>query len=197
LKKVFTVSIIIGFTILAIVLSIAFIRVQQPPNETPEHGCGTITTLKNTTGTEEINTFLLSDSVYARGSGMGINQNYKIYIINDTTIVEGMTIPANVTTTATVATDENGAFEPTLVWPAPLTDGNYDIIADCQNAGDLGVYDFPDAIDDIEINTTAGFFVIPETPLGTLAILFACLTAMALNKKLLLQRNASNVSNSY
>lgn len=30
--------------------------------------------------------------------------------------------------------------------------GKFDIIADCQNTGDLGVYDYADAIDDIEIN---------------------------------------------
>jgi len=180
LKKALIISITVGFAILAILLSITLLRVQPPPNETPEYGCGTITTLKNMTGTEEINTFLLSDSIYAKGSGMRPNQKYTIIIINDTTIVEGMTIPANVTTTVTVTTDENGAFPPTLIWPAPPTPGNYDIIADCQNTGEQGVYDFPDAIDDIEINSTAGFFVIPEMPLGTIAVLFACLTAMAL-----------------
>jgi len=184
LKKSFIITICIGFTILAILLSIAFIQAQPPPNHIPDHGCGTITTLKNPTGTEEINTFLPSDSVYAKGSGMAINQNYTIIIINDTTIIKGMPIPPNITNTVTVTTDTNGAFPPTLIWPTPLTPGNYDIIADCQNTGQQESYDCPDTIDDIEINNTAGFFVIPETPLGTLAALFACLTAIALNKKL-------------
>jgi len=178
-KKVFIIATCVGFTILAILLSIALIQAQPSPN-----GGGTITSLKNTTGTEEINTFLLNDNVYAKGSGMATNQNYTIIIINDTTIIQGMTIPPNITNTVTVTTDENGAFPPTLIWPAPLTPGNYDIIADCRNTGQQGIYDFPDAIDDMEINNTAGFFVIPEIPLGTLAALLACLTAIALNKKL-------------
>jgi len=179
MKKAFIITICIGYTILAILLSIALIQAHPPPNR-----CATITTLKNPTGTEEINTFLLNNNVYSKGSGMVTNQNYTIIIINDTTITIGMTIPSNITNTVTVTTDQNGAFSPTLIWPTPLTPGNYDIIADCQNTGQQGIYDSPDAIDDMEINNTAGFFVIPEIPLGTLAALLACLTAIALDKKL-------------
>lgn len=185
MKKTLIITIIIGIIILTILLSIAFIRVYLPPSEKPEQGCGTITTLQNMTGTEEINLFLPSDDVYARGSGMCPNQNYTIIIINDTEIIENMPIPANITTTVTVTTNETGAFGPTLIWSTPLKAGNYDIIADCQDTGEQGIYDYADAIDDIEINTTAGFFVIPEIPLGTVAVMFACLTAMALSKKLL------------
>lgn len=184
MKKTRIIIIIIAaiIIILAILLTLLFL---QLPKEIPKQGSGTITTLKSPTGTEEINVFLPSDSVYAKGSGMAINQNYTIYIINDTTIVAGMTAPTNVTATVTVTTDENEAFQPVLIWPAPLLPGNYDIIADCQGLGQQGAYDWPDAIDDIEINTTAGFFVIPETPLGTLAALLICITALAFKAKIL------------
>lgn len=173
----------VAVVIAIIALGLLLFQPKQSPTKTPTHASGAITTLKNATGTDEINTFLLSDNVYAKGSGMHKNQQYKIYIIVDTTITEGMAIPTNVTTTVTVTTDGNGAFGPILVWSNPLTTGYYDIIADCQNVGVQGYYDSPDAIDDIEVNATAGFFVIPEIPLGTIAVLSAGLTATLLKRK--------------
>lgn len=182
MKKSF---IIVGVTIVIVVVALGFLLFQpkQSPTETLTHASGAITTLKNATGTDEINTFLLSDNVYAKGSGMHKDQQYKIYIIIDTTITEGMAIPTAVISPVTVTTDGNGAFGPTLVWSNPLTAGYYDIIADCQNVGVAGYYDSPDAIDDIEVNNTAGFFVIPEVPLGPIAVLLACFTAALIKRR--------------
>jgi hypothetical protein len=76
-------------------------------------------TLKSPTDTEEANNFLPSDTIYAKGSGMRKNANYTIYIINDTTIIEGMKIPTPVVTPVNVTTDNSGAFSATVVWSSP------------------------------------------------------------------------------
>lgn len=177
--------------ILALVVAIAVILLgfllfqpKQPPTVTPVHASGTITTLKSPTDTVEVNTFHMSDEVYAKGSGMLKNQVYKIYIIADTTIVDGMAIPSPVTPPVTVTTGPTGAFPPTKIWSAPLAPGNYDIIADCQGVGVLGHYDSGDAIDDEEVKVTAGFFVIPETSLGTIAVILAGSTVILLKRKI-------------
>lgn len=177
-KKIF-LAMAASAALLILILALLFLYFQQPPT----HACGTLTTLNSATGTSEVNTFILSDDVYVKGAGMLKNHNYTIHLINDTTIVDGMAIPANVTNTITVTTNVNGTFAPTLVWSNPLTPGYYDIIADCQEVGVTGSYDSPDAIDDIEVNDTAGFFVIPEVYLGTIAALLACFAAIAYKRK--------------
>jgi len=169
---------ILGIFIIIAAIAIGSVIIFRPkPTQPPTHACGAIVTLKNPADTQEINTFLPSDSVYAKGSGMGKNANYTIYIINDTTIIEGMAIPSNVTTPVNVTTDANGAFSATLIWSPTLTPGDYDIIADCQTAGVPGFYDNVDAIDDYEVHDTAGFFVIPEAALGTIGALSAAFAA--------------------
>jgi hypothetical protein len=148
---------------------------------------GTITST-DATGTAEINEFQLTEDIYAKGSGMSPDADYEIYIIVDTTITLGMSIPSSVVQTINVTTDSSGAFGPTLIWDAAppellLLPGDYDIIADCLDYGTQGVYDVYDAIDDNEIHTTAGFFVIPQIPLGTISVLLACFAAMLFKRK--------------
>jgi hypothetical protein len=176
MKKIY---IIVGLCIIIAAIAIGSVIIFRPkPAETPpEHACGAIVTLKSPTDTEEANNFLPSESVYAKGSAMSKNRNYKIYIIPDTTIVEGMAIPTPLVPPVTVTTDANGRFSPTLIWSAPLTPGLYDIIADCQDEGTLGSFDDRDAIDDEETHVTAGFFVIPEALLGTIGTLSAAFAA--------------------
>jgi hypothetical protein len=175
-KKIY---IMVGLCIIIAAIAIASIIIFRPkPAETPpEHACGAIVTLKSPTDTEEVNNFLPSDTVYAKGSGMRISATYKIYIIPDTTITEGMAIPAPVIPPVTVTTDGNGAFTATIIWSPTLTPGAYDIIADCQTSGVKGYYDDSDAIDDYETHVTAGFFVIPEAALGTIGALSAAFAA--------------------
>jgi len=174
-KKIY---IIFAICIIIAAIAVGSLIIFRPkPTQPPSHACGTITTLKNPTDTEEVNNFLPSESVYAKGSGMRKNANYKIYIITDTTITEGMAIPTPVIPTVTVTTDANGAFSATVIWSPTLTPGAYDIIADCQTSGVLGYYDDADAIDDEETHVTAGFFVIPEAALGTIGALSAAFAA--------------------
>lgn len=168
------------YILIGLFVLIASLMVVKPAKT---QDCGTITTLKDPTGTIEINEFLPSESIYAKGSGMWPNARYRIYIIKDTTIYIGMAIPAPVVATVDVTTDGSGRFSAELIWPAPTTPGRYDIIADCLDYGQVGVYDCADAIDDEEILVTAGFFVIPETSLGTIAVILAGSTAILSKRK--------------
>ena len=112
-------------------------------------------------------TFMLDDDVYANGTCYQPQTTYDIYVVEDVTWVDGMAIPPRVPGTATtVTTDANGNIPPTLLWSNPLTPGKYDIIVDVD--GDGLYYAESDALDDNDVEVTAGFFVIPEVPLGTL-----------------------------
>ena len=175
MKKIY---IIFAICIIIAAIAIGSVIIFRPtPTQPPSHACGAIITLKSPTDTEEVNNFQPSDNVYAKGSAMSRNKNYTIYIIPDTTIVEGMAIPTPVTPPVNVTTDGNGHFSPTLIWSATLQPGLYDIIADCQGEGVVGHFDDRDAIDDEETHVTAGFFVIPEAALGTIGALSAAFAA--------------------
>ena len=106
-----------------------------------------------------------------------------LYIVEDTTWSDGMDIPDRVSGTETsVTTDANGNIPAGAVaWNGPLTPGKYDIIIDVNSNGkyDEGI----DALDDEDIEVTAGFFVIPEYPLGTVVGLAMCLAALAVYQK--------------
>jgi len=171
------IIILMSLLIIAIAIGSVIIFRPKPAEQPPEHACGAIVTLKSPTDTEEVNIFLPSDNVYAKGSFLNIKRTYKICIINDTELVIGMRIPDPIIPPITVTTDSSGKFGPTLIWPAPLKPGLYDIIADCQEDGVPGYLDNADAIDDEETHVTAGFFVIPEAALGTIGILSAAFAA--------------------
>jgi len=73
-----------------------------------------------------------------------------------------MTIPPRVAgTTATAVSDASGEIQPTVLWSSPLVKGKYDV---CLDVNRNGVYDQGiDALDDNEVEVTAGF-VVPEFP---------------------------------
>ena len=123
-------------------------------------------------------TFMVGDKVYGNGTGYRPQTVYDIYVVEDVTWVDGMAIPPRVAGTATTVTsDAAGNVPATLLWSAPLVAGKYDIIVDVD--GDGLYYAEADALDDSDIEVTAGFFVIPEVPLGTLMAaigMFAALT---------------------
>ena len=105
-------------------------------------------------------TFALGESVYAIGSGYAASTTYDLYVVNDTTWTDGMTIPTRVSgTETTVTTDELGRIsEGTVIW-ASATIGDYDIIVDVNQSG---AYDEDiDPIDDMDVND-AGFETVPE-----------------------------------
>jgi len=82
-----------------------------------------------------------------------------------------------------ISTDSNGyiADQPALLW-ASASPGYYDIFADSQAKGTIGVYDAYDDLDDLDVNMSAGFFVIPEVPLGVVAVLTACFAGLGVKR---------------
>ncbi len=175
MKANFLFTILLTFILFTLLLSLAY--------ATQITG-GTITSISKPTDREEINKFKPTDNVYAKGSALKPLRRYIIYIINDTWLEEGMVIPPSVANPVTATTDATGYLAPTLIWASPLKPGNYDIIADCQDEGVKGFLDDSDAIDDMEINDTAGFFVIPEVPFGVIMALSACALAFLIKRKI-------------
>lgn len=132
-------------------------------------------------------TFDLGNNVYVKGSipnQLSLNIQsmntgaYPIYVVEDSSWIDNMPIPPRVPgTEISVTPDISGNIDPTLVWNSPLTPGKYDIVVDVNNNGfyDVGI----DALDDSDIEVTAGFFVIPEFWFGTILGLAACFSALA------------------
>jgi hypothetical protein len=111
-------------------------------------------------------TFALIDDVYTTGDGYQASTTYDVYLVKDVMWIDGMAIPPPVPgTTSTLTADASGNIPPTLLWSNPLVPGKYDIVVDVD--GDGLYYAESDALDDNDIEVTAGFFVIPELPLGT------------------------------
>jgi hypothetical protein len=119
-----------------------------------------------------------SDTVYVYGSQYGTDQEYDVYVVADASWTDGMSIPARIAGTATTVTSDASGNIPagTQVWSSPLVPGKYDIVVDLNSNGQ---YDTDiDALDDNDIQVTAGFFVIPEYAFGTILGLIAFFAAL-------------------
>lgn len=112
------------------------------------------------------------ETVYANGSGYCPSTTYDLYVVPDTTWTDGMAIPG---APISVFSDSSGNIPPTAVMSPPLTPGKYDIVVDVNGNGvyDAGV----DALDDCDIQVTAGFLVIPEYLFGAILGLIGCFAA--------------------
>lgn len=130
--------------------------------------------------------FLPTEDVYVYGSGLWGNVEYKIVIIEDTTLHTEDPIPSSVIPPILVTTKPNGKLELTRIWSEP-NPGRYDIIADCQDKGNVGFFDYhDDGEDTIETSDKYGFFVVDEVPFGTIVILlipFGFLGIYAIKRK--------------
>jgi hypothetical protein len=128
-------------------------------------------------------TFGVGNEVCVVGAGFSPETSYDVQVVNDVDWTDGMTIPAYVAKTS-VTTDAFGEIlDAYPVWDG-ATPGKYDIIVDVNNNGiyDEGI----DALDDSDIQVTAGFFVIPEVAIGSImaaAAMFAALGLFAYKKK--------------
>jgi len=113
-----------------------------------------------------------SEIVYATGGGYAPSTAYKLYVVPDTTWTDGMAISG---TPVIVYSDLSGNISPTNVMSPPLTPGKYDIVVDVNGNGfyNAGI----DALDDCDVQVTAGFLVIPEFWLGTILGLAGCFAA--------------------
>lgn len=125
--------------------------------------------------------FKLSQGIYVKGTGHLPSTTYNIYLVNDTTWIEGMPIPQRVTGTATtISSDTFGNVSATIIWNAPLKPGRYDIVVDVN--GD-GYYNASiDALDESYIEIRAGLLVVSEYWLGTILGLVGCFAALGVFK---------------
>lgn len=127
--------------------------------------------------------FLPSENIYAVIKTTGVGSiTVRIYIVqndswkNNVTMVDVSPDGYNeVTIVATTTPQYHGPF---LIWSAPLTIGNYDIIVD-ENLN--GIRDPGEKVDDS--NVVPGVFVISDLPLGSLMATVASFVAMAVFSK--------------
>jgi len=127
--------------------------------------------------------YLPGETVYIKGSGFSSSTTYQLYVVNDADWYDEEPIPSRVPGTETnVTTDSNGDIPVgTVAWNPPLTTGKYDVVVDVDNNGK---YDqLTDALDDGDIEVTAGFLVIPELPLGTATALTLAFGSLMLLRK--------------
>jgi diacylglycerol kinase family enzyme len=94
----------------------------------------------------------------------------------------GMSIPSRTSgSETTVTTDADGNIPiGTIAWSLPAI-GKYDIVVDVN--GDGKYNPCVDALDDCDVEITAGLHVIPEVPLGTVTALATALAALIVYKK--------------
>jgi len=130
-----------------------------------------------------------SDTVYVFGEGYEADQTYPIYVVQDRSWSNGDSIPERISLTLTsIQTNSegkllvmvDGEWKLQAVWNPPLIPGKYDIIIDINNNEiyDVGI----DVLCDNNIQISAGFFVIPEAPLGTLTILMLAIIGLFVHK---------------
>jgi hypothetical protein len=130
-------------------------------------------------------TFDPSDTIYLHSLGLGgyaKSTSYPLYVVSDTTWTDGMTMPTRIPSTATsVTSDSSGNIPVTGIWSPTLTPGKYDIVIDVNGDGkyNLGV----DVLDDGDVVSTAGFFVIPEYAVGTILALAVCFGGVFVYRK--------------
>ena len=125
----------------------------------------------------EKNVYLPNEDVYAviKTTGKG-SKKVRIYIVENEGWKNGEPMddvsggPEEVTLTG----DGPKIHEPILIWAAPLNIGEYDIVVD-ENRN--GKRDPGEKVVDSEV--TAGLFVVPEFPIGTLTAIVASLLAAA------------------
>ena len=120
----------------------------------------------DTTGTKK-DSFNVGEAVYVMGTGYTPSTIYNIYVVYDLDWTDKLAIPTRIPGTATqVSSDLSGNIPPTEAWSLPQTLGKYDIMVDVNNNGiyDQGI----DALDDSDVQITAGLSVIPEYRLAAL-----------------------------
>jgi hypothetical protein len=164
---------LISLTILLLSLALATPTLAQQPHEI--ESCDSSGTRKDV--------FNVGESVYINGT-LAPNQKYDVYIVLDYNEWEkGRTRLEDLTCIVgpiRVSTGSDGKiWPPVKIWESAAY-GHYDIFADKVNdKKGNGIYDEGDEIDNFDVNG-AGFFVVPETRLGPIAMLLACFTAVLL-----------------
>jgi len=148
---------------------LAAIFVETPPAQVTIESCNLVGDQKDY--------FELGETVFVRGSGFSPSTVYGFYIVVEEEIwTDGMPIPERVPgTEPSILSNADGDIDPTDMWHDPQVIGNYDIVVDVNSNGhyDAGI----DALDDYDVEVTAGFSVIPE--LSSILPLFMIATLIA------------------
>ena len=118
--------------------------------------------------------FNTQDDMYVWGDNLdpGVT-SVDIYIVKDKDWNDGESIGSYVAHKVSVNV-QGGEFGPVLVWPADLTVGKYDIIANTDTSEDPAVWD--EGVDALDSATTFGVAVTPE--LNTIALMGVGLISM-------------------
>ncbi len=103
-------------------------------------------------------TYSANEDVYAAGSGFATGTSVDIYVVQDRNWGNGDQIPDDVTGAVETVSVVNGGVGPVLVWHAPLTPGEYDIVIDANQNG------FYDASTDGLDSGSPGFVVVAGSP---------------------------------
>jgi len=122
--------------------------------------------------------FVIGETMYVMGTGYALSKTYNIYVVADLNWTDKQAIPARIPGTATQVTSDPSGNMTVAVWNPPTGPGKYDIVLDGNENGqyDAGI----DALDDNDIEVTAGFTIIPEFLLSLILPLFMILTMLAI-----------------
>ena len=105
------------------------------------------------------NTFNPNEDVYCYGGNLPLNDVVDIYIVVDKAWAVGDSIGTDISDDGVnaVSTDNSGNILTAKIWTAPLTLGEYDIVFDLDQDGEL---DANDPVDDFTFSE--GVEVVPE-----------------------------------
>jgi outer membrane protein assembly factor BamB len=148
------------------------------------------------------NSLLTSENVYVIGSGFKPGKTVDIYITNDHTWTDAMSIPTDVSSDGvnTVTTNGAGDFGPILVWPAITTPGEYDIVIDTDQDKkySLGIDHVNDpnhpgfSIVEYDPSSAAvGGFYLPASSFAILLPYLALISLLGIVATVLVKRNKS------
>ncbi|RZN34212.1 MAG: hypothetical protein EF813_10250 [Methanosarcinales archaeon] len=87
---------------------------------------------------DPIDTYRVDEDIYAACAGFS-TANADIYVVLDQDWCDGDLIPADITETVETVSIIDGEISPVLVWNAPLTPGEYDVVIDANQNGDYNV----------------------------------------------------------
>lgn len=162
-----------------------FVIVRKYVDPEPAHGTwGTEETLTidscDSGGTKK-DTFEAGQEIWIFGNtGYSPSTEYSIYVVIDTEWSNGMSIPTRVLGTELTITSNPDGTVLAKAWSSAQP-GKYDIVVDFD--GD-GYYDAgTDPLDNNQVVSTAGLFVIPEYALGTILALGMCFGGVFVYRK--------------
>jgi hypothetical protein len=125
-------------------------------------------------GTTEINSFGIGDDVWVTGNGLYASASYKVYVcppdmVTGDNLSEKCGNPDVTGLVDSITTDGSRAFttNPLKIWAYADHKGEYDIVADYQGGGSVGILDGGDAID---YEFGVGFYVVPESVIAVALI---------------------------